>query len=923
MKSKQKRNVAINILLVILMQIVLNVLIPIKSIATEEIVTVQCKDVNFYNGLISKLGDKVQSKDDENKTISMTKTNIESVTEIVIVSLNGENKISDITGIEKFVNLRRFYLSGSDISDISPLAGLTNLEKLELRKSKINDISIIAGLTNLKELDLCSNNVSDINPLKGLTNLTSLNLWSNKITDISTISRLTNLTELDLRDNQINDISELSGLTNLTKLYLSNNQISDISKLSSLTNLTSLYLSDNNISDISELKSLINLEYLYLNNNQINNIDSIKDLRKLEFLYLSKNNIEDISVIGNFINLKKLRVGNNKINDISILSNLSNLENLGIEGNNITDLNVLVQISGLKKLVISSGTNFDGDGFYIGSNPLNKESFETIGQLKNLEELYLQDANISDLSFLKNLENLKDLNLKYNKIRDINVISGLTNLQKLTLGYNKINDISILENLTHLYWLQLSDNQISDISVISKLTKLTNVLDFWNQTIETTTSRSGTKEIELPQILKAAKDINSKVYTEKEYILTNCTLSSDGTKIIVDTDKVENASVKIDGGNADGSVLNITVTSDDTTPPIVEVKNSITAPTNQNVTVTITANEEIQEVSGWTLSAGKKILTKEYTENGEETVEVKDLVGNITTANVKVDNIDKVAPEVEVKYNVTAQNNENVTVTIMANEEIQEIEGWTLCSDKKTLTKTYTENKTETIVVKDLAGNITTAEVVVNNIEENKLKATVKYSTVEPTNQNVIVTITADKEMQEVEGWKLDASKKVMTKEYTENKEEEITIKDLVGNTTKANIKITNIDKIKPEVKVDYSNKKATDENVKVTIEANEEIRIPKGWIQDDVKNNIIYKEYDANTEETVTIVDLAGNETEVQIKIDNIIGNVTNNNGDDTISNIDIPKAGIRTGILIAIIFILICGIVTYKKYGKYKDIK
>ena len=67
--------------------------------------------------------------------------------------------------------------------------------------------------------------------------------------------------------------------------------------------------------------------------------------------------------------------------------------------------------------------------------------------------------------------------------------------------------------------------------------------------------------------------------------------------------------------------------------------------TRENVTVTITANEEIQAVQGWTLSSDKKTLTKEYTENIKETITVKDLAGNETQANIEISNIDKSLPE--------------------------------------------------------------------------------------------------------------------------------------------------------------------------------------------------------------------------------------------------------------------------------------
>ena len=174
MKNRRMKSLAFNILLVILIQIILNVLIPIKAIAAEEIVTIQCKDVNFYNGLVSNLGDKVQSKDDANKTISMTKTNIESVTKISISgdSKKDEEKIKDITGIEKFVNLTYLRLLNNQISEISAISGLTKLTELYLNNNQISEISAISGLTNLTYLSLEGNQIKEISAISGLTKLT-------------------------------------------------------------------------------------------------------------------------------------------------------------------------------------------------------------------------------------------------------------------------------------------------------------------------------------------------------------------------------------------------------------------------------------------------------------------------------------------------------------------------------------------------------------------------------------------------------------------------------------------------------------------------------------------------------------------------------------------------------------------------------
>ena len=48
---------------------------------------------------------------------------------------------------------------------------------------------------------------------------------------------------------------------------------------------------------------------------------------------------------------------------------------------------------------------------------------------------------------------------------------------------------------------------------------------------------------------------------------------------------------------------------------------------------------------------------------------------------------------------------------------MQEIEGWELSSDKKTLTKEYNKNTTEMIMIKDLAGNETQVNIEITNIQ--------------------------------------------------------------------------------------------------------------------------------------------------------------------------------------------------------------
>lgn len=306
----------------------------------------------------------------------------------------------------------------------------------------------------------------------------------------------------------------------------------------------------------------------------------------------------------------------------------------------------------------------------------------------------------------------------------------------------------------------------------------------------------------------------------------------------------------------------------DNTNPSIEVRYSNIALTNQNVTAIIHANEKVQEVEGWSLSEDKQTLTKEYKQNVTETIRIQDLAGNETTTNIIISNIDKTAPITNITYSTTEMTNQNVIATITSDKEIQEIRGWTLSENKKVLTKEYTQNTNETVLVSDIAGNSVSMEVNISNIDKKGPNLQVEYKAKE--NKIILVWIKSDEEVQEVESWTRSENKKVLSKEYSENTRELVTVKDKLGNITTIQINVTDIDAIPAIVEVKYSTKEETDNPVIVTLQANERVQKVEGWTlsEDQMK---LTKTYEKNTTEKITIKDLSGNVTEVQVKIENI----------------------------------------------------
>lgn len=221
---------------------------------------------------------------------------------------------------------------------------------------------------------------------------------------------------------------------------------------------------------------------------------------------------------------------------------------------------------------------------------------------------------------------------------------------------------------------------------------------------------------------------------------------------------------------------------------------STTEPTQENVIVTVTFNRAINEITGWSASDDKKTFTKTYTDNINETIEVSDILGHTSSFNVIITNIDRTSPELEVSYSTTEPTNQNVIAIIVANEKIQGADGWTLADDKKSILKEYEQNINETITVLDIAGNSSTIDIAISNINKTPPTLIIEYSTTESTEEPVTVTITSDKPIQLPSTWSyLTSERKIITKSFEHNINTSYAILDDLGNTSIANISITNI----------------------------------------------------------------------------------------------------------------------------------
>ncbi len=135
--------------------------------------------------------------------------------------------------------------------------------------------------------------------------------------------------------------------------------------------------------------------------------------------------------------------------------------------------------------------------------------------------------------------------------------------------------------------------------------------------------------------------------------------------------------------------------------------------------------------------------------------------------------------------------------------------------------KIYTKDKSKVGYI--MADSKALYEEAVAKVVEDKTapKVSVSYSKKDITNKSVTVTIksTDGKLLKPIEGWKSSSGYKTLTKKYTSNVNEEVNVSDFVGNNTKTNIKIANIDKTAPKIEISGTTGrkwKNTSANVKV-----------------------------------------------------------------------------------------------------------
>ncbi|MCH5138321.1 leucine-rich repeat domain-containing protein [Clostridiaceae bacterium UIB06] len=170
-----------------------------------------------------------------------------------------------------------------------------------------------------------------------------------------------------------------------------------------------------------------------------------------------KDHMEDWRPLIKLLKLKELGIFCYEIKDYTWLERCKSLESIWLNDDDVTDLSFARQLENLKDFTAMSNHIADITPF---------------SELKNLETLTLYDNQIKDVEPLMSLTSLRILDLRCNGIKTIKGISNLKNLESLSLDENEVEDISELAGIIGLKRVGLSDNRIIDCTSLVGLERL-------------------------------------------------------------------------------------------------------------------------------------------------------------------------------------------------------------------------------------------------------------------------------------------------------------------------------------------------------------------------------------------------------------------------------------------------------------------
>ncbi|WP_434292078.1 OmpL47-type beta-barrel domain-containing protein [Clostridium botulinum] len=469
---------------------------------------------------------------------------------------------------------------------------------------------------------------------------------------------------------------------------------------------------------------------------------------------------------------------------------------------------------------LPAGTDFDV--FYVYSNgtsnyrdinfnrigdgvrpTLNLKSSTPVIYIDKHEHIKLDDKESPTIEVTGNTTSWTNKDVILNiSAKDNNKVKSITLPDGKTVSSDKA-DYTVTKNGTYKFTAEdEAGNKTTKEILVDKIDK---ELPTLNLTTSATNFTNANVDINIDakDTLSGIKDIkvNGTVIIGNKY-----TVSTNGTYTVEVTDNAGNKiSKQITISNIDRELPNGTVTAD---------KKSWT---NGNVTLICTATDNIG-VKSITLPDGKVIAGSKATlvadKNGKYNFIIEDISGNKRTVDYTVSNIDKELPTLNLLTSTTNSTNGSVDINIDAKDTLSGVKEIKVNDTVITGNKyTVSTNGTYTVEVIDNAGNKTSKQIDISNIDKELPTIAVSGNPTEWTNNNVVLNITA-KDNIGVKSITMPNGKVVNSDKadfiLNENGIYKFIVEDESGNKSTKEVVVNKIDKELPLMDVNVIGNKMT-----------------------------------------------------------------------------------------------------------------
>ena len=221
--------------------------------------------------------------------------------------------------------------------------------------------------------------------------------------------------------------------------------------------------------DTGDFKCFSQIQALYFDGFSIDSKTSFFKLKELDTLQI-EGSIDELVDVMDVSQLRYLKLNSKKTTgDLSALVQFTNLETLYLETYNSSDLSGLLTAPALTSLYIGHGDNI--------------RDFNELFFTNNLKELSIEAENLRNIDFLENYGQLEYFELKNTSVSNLDALSyckdTLTTL-KLHKNYNiELDDYNIVTECIGLKELELYPDysfdvamEVPDLSMLSELTSL-------------------------------------------------------------------------------------------------------------------------------------------------------------------------------------------------------------------------------------------------------------------------------------------------------------------------------------------------------------------------------------------------------------------------------------------------------------------